>query len=328
MPSQELFDAWVAFVDRTKAHRPDLHRFCRRMTRSVWDAEDLVQETLLRSFDHFRSAAGEIRNERGFLFRTATNAWIDVVRRKETAASYASSSPEEPARTPSFGAARDAGRALFGTLSPQERAAVVLKDALDLSLVEIAGLLETTVGAVKSALHRGRGTLAREAAAERLDLPRPPVEIVDRFVDAFNALDVAALAALLQEDVETDVLGCPPGPSGRDPAVSRDGWVQKSLFGHEPWALDTQTPARQQRAERRWFDGEPIVVVWMRQEETMSVEWMFRLETETGEVTKIRDYCLCPETQTEVAEALGVPLTNWGYRLGDEVLAWEAESGQ
>jgi RNA polymerase sigma-70 factor (ECF subfamily) len=152
----------------------------------------------------------------------------------------------------------------------------------------------------------------------------PSTELVDRFVAAFNALDIPALTDLLLENVTTEVLGINAMP-GRDAAVSRDGWLQKTLFGHEPWSLDAQKPARLQRAERRLYLGEPIIVVWIQREAGESVEWLFRIAEEEGRVARIRDYCVCPETQAEVAEALGLPLRNWGYRLSDEVLAWERE---
>ncbi len=214
--------------------------------------------------------------------------------------------------------------ALFAGLTPQERAAIVLKDVLGLSLAEIAEILETTTGAVKSALHRARNNLQEEGSEMAPRREPPSTELVDRFVAAFNALDIPVLTDLLLENVTVEVLGINAVP-GRDVAVSRDGWLQKSLFGHEPWALDAQKPARVQRAERRLYLGEPIIVVWTQRDEGESVEWLCRIEEEEGRVARIRDYCICPETQAEVTEALGLPLRDWGYRLSDEILAWERE---
>ncbi len=321
--ANEKRDAWVAFVDSTESLRRDLHRYCRRMTRAVWDAEDLVQETMLRCFGSMSAPDAEIRNPRAFMFRTATNLWIDAVRRRETESTNAVQVARcaAPAERPT-GAARDAGIALFSGLPPQERAALVLKDVFELSLAEIAEILETSTGAVKSALHRARQNPQEEETDMAPRRQPPSAELVDRFVAAFNALDIPALTGLLLENVTAEVVGI-DSTQGRDHAVSRDGWVQKSLFGHEPWALDAQQPARQQRAERRVYHGEPIVVVWMARDEGESVEWICRLEEEEGRVARIRDYCLCPETQEEVAESLGLPMRPWGYRLSDEVLSWE-----
>src|SRR6185437_16032469 len=81
-------------------------------------------------------------------------------------------------------APREAAGTLLVALSPQERAAVVLKDVFDFSLEEIAESLGTTVGAVKTALHRGRGKLAEEATPEPTTAPVPAA--LDAFCAAFN----------------------------------------------------------------------------------------------------------------------------------------------
>ena len=107
-------------------------------------------------------------NPRAWLFRITSNLWIDHVRRRRGEARPArheralddAGGPSDagPATDPK--AAREAAATLLGQLAPRERAAVVLKDAFDLSLDEIAEALSTTTGAVKAALHRGRGKLA------------------------------------------------------------------------------------------------------------------------------------------------------------------------
>ena len=321
----EMQEAWLEFVDSTESLRRDLHRYCRRMTRTVWDAEDLVQETMLRCFGSMRAHDAGISNPRAFMYRTATNLWIDSLRRRETESTHADQVTERarPAERPA-GAARDAGVALFGGLPPKERAALVLKDVLEFSLAEIAEILETTTGAVKSALHRARNNLQEVGSDTGIKREPPSAELVDRFVTAFNALDIPALTSLLLQNVTVEVVGI-ASMCGRVAATSREGWVQKSLFGHEPWALEAQQPARQQRAERFIYQGEPIVVVWMARDEGESVEWLCRIEEDEGRVAGIRDYCLSPETQTEVAESLGLPIRPWGYRLSDDVLAWERD---
>src|SRR6267154_1375411 len=83
---------WFNYLDTVQPIRPKLHAYCRRLTGSVWDAEDLVQDTLLRGFgaigrrDDQRvgcSQPGDIGNPRAYLFRLATNLWVDSMRRAE-----------------------------------------------------------------------------------------------------------------------------------------------------------------------------------------------------------------------------------------------------
>ena len=314
----ELRGAWVRYLDLVEPLRNGLHRYCRRLTGNVWDAEDLAQETLLRAFGSLGAGNPEVRSPRSYLLRIATNLWIDVVRRRKTegtARTPAPPQPEEPAEH--SGLARDAGAALFERLAPQERAAVMLKDVFDLSLAEIAELLETTAGAVKSALHRGRTRLKEPEPSVRPN--RPTQELVDRFVDAFNARDLGTLTALLLENASAEVVGWGLG-QGRDQLASRNGWLQKTLFGHEPWALDQQKPARVQRAECVLFQGEPIVALWRTGEDGEKVEEFHRFEEKEGALSRIRDYGFCPETLAEVATALGFTFRTRGYRLPDQAI--------
>src|SRR5262249_53806067 len=135
-------------------------------TGNVWDGEDLVQDTLMRVFSLLGKTDTRLENPKAYLIRTATNLWIDRVRR--SARDQAAVALEQAETSiPSYDAvdARSAAKTLFQTLHPQERAALVMKDVLDMSLEEAAAMLCTTVGAVKSALSRARG---------RLDGRKPP----------------------------------------------------------------------------------------------------------------------------------------------------------
>ena len=107
-------------------------------------------------------------NPRAWLFRVASNLWIDEMRRRREVP--AGELARRRAAAPSRARRREAAGTLLVKLSPQERAAVVLKDVFDFSLEEVAEALGTTVGAIKAALHRGRGKLVDDARAPR---PRP-----------------------------------------------------------------------------------------------------------------------------------------------------------
>ena len=73
---------WRRYIDRLSEHRPALHAYCRRLTGNVWDGEDLVQDALLRVFSLLGKADGRLENPKAYLIRTATNLWIDTVRRR------------------------------------------------------------------------------------------------------------------------------------------------------------------------------------------------------------------------------------------------------
>src|SRR5690349_9853949 len=182
---------WRRFLEVYEPLRRALYRFGRYLSRSPWDAEDLVQDTLARAFATLGGMLEPPRDPRAWLFRVASNLWVDQVRR----AARVSGSPEE-ARGAAVAAeaartereTREAAGTLLVQLSPQERAAVVLKDAFELELEEIAEILSTSTGAVKAALHRGRGKLV----APDPEVPRTPAPgVLDAFCAAFNARDIA-----------------------------------------------------------------------------------------------------------------------------------------
>ena len=165
---------FLALVD---AVRPDLHRYCARMTGSSADGEDVVQDTLARAYYQVADL-DEMPALRPWLFRIAHNLAIDHHRRSvhraaeplDAALDVADSAEREP---DALLARRQAVHLAIGSflkLAPAQRACVILKDVLDHSLDEIAALLELSVPSVKSALHRGRAVL-RELPAS---VARPP----------------------------------------------------------------------------------------------------------------------------------------------------------
>jgi len=146
-------EAWRQFFDEVEPHRADLARYCRRLTGDVWDAEDLAQDALMRAFALLGSVFNPVTNTRAYLLRIATNLWIDAERRRLLEATLLADAALEPATASSptqelVAQVRDAGGVLMQYLAPQERAAVLLKDVLDLSLDETAQALGTTTGAV------------------------------------------------------------------------------------------------------------------------------------------------------------------------------------
>lgn len=317
--------AWVRYVDMIEPVRSELYRYCRRLTGNVWDAEDLVQDALVKAFGRLGFSDEGIRKPRAYLMRIATNLWTDRIRRRGTERSTGdlADAPSDE-RSESAHKLADAALKLFERLGPQERASVVMKDALGLTIVEIADILGTSTGAVKSALHRGRTRLQKEEDERSVTATNrtPPAHnVVDQFVAAFNAGDLGTLSHLLLNNASAEVLGIGV-TQGRDSLSGRGGWLQAALYGHEPWARDTQKPAQVQRAERLMFDGEPIVALWRQTADGEAVEEVWRFVEENGQIARIRDYCFCPETLAEVAASLDLPYRTRGYRLSDQVLDW------
>jgi RNA polymerase sigma-70 factor (ECF subfamily) len=285
-------------------YRPELYRYCRRLTGDPWDAEDLVQETLTRALARAAQTAQEIERPLAWLVRIATNTFLDWRRRPPpapaVAVDVAAPDPADPAEV------RDALAELSTLLPPQERAAVVLKDVFDLPLADTADALGTTVGAVKAALHRGRGRLADPDRATALAGREPPDRaVLDALAAAFTAYDVDRIAALLRADATSEIVG---GRYEEGREAVRTGSVRHTLV------MESDVRYRAAVCD---VDGRPLVVLFATptaggQE---ALEDVLHVETADGGVRAVRWYYFCPDTLTEVASRLGVPVRTHGYRL-------------
>jgi len=161
-----LHDARSRFLELVAELRPDLHRYCARMTGSVADGEDIVQETLARAY-YALAELEAVPPLRPWLFQIAHNRALDYLRRYDRRMGQpldaSGDSPSGEADDPEELLARDeatrAAISRFSELVPVQRSSVILKDVLGHSVDEIAVLLELSVPAVKAALHRGRERL-------------------------------------------------------------------------------------------------------------------------------------------------------------------------
>jgi RNA polymerase sigma-70 factor (ECF subfamily) len=235
-------DAFRAIVDD---HRPALHAHCYRMLGSVHDAEDALQETLLRAWRGLPAFAGR-SSLRGWLYRIATNACLDLIARHGRRVLPVDYGPPadpahgngepllesvwlEPYPTDALAvtdghAAPDARYeqreavelafiAALQHLPARQRAVLILRDVLGFSAREVSDSLGTTVMSVNSALQRAR-TVAAERLPERSQQAtlrslgdERARELVEAYLDAWSRADVETLRSLLAEDA---VLSMPP----------------------------------------------------------------------------------------------------------------------
>ena len=218
---------------RLDRFRPELTAFCNRMLRSTFEAEDAVQETLLRAWRGLGSFEGR-SSVRAWLYRIAANVCYDMLGGPERRARPVDLGPARSADEPPFGTSvtetsilplpdapvapanedpaeaaemRETVRLAFVAalrcLPPKQRAALILKDVFRWRADEVAELLGTTVQSVNSALQRARSTMTKRedltcGAPDRMD-DRQKV-LLARYVDAFERYDVNALTSLLHED--------------------------------------------------------------------------------------------------------------------------------
>jgi RNA polymerase sigma-70 factor (ECF subfamily) len=224
--------AVMEFEAAIEPHRHELRVHCYRMLGSAHDADDLVQETMLRAWRAYTTYDPERASIRTWLYRIATNACLNALgsRKRRPLPSGAGPVFDDPEAAfvagfevpwlqplpvdPAASAVersqlRLAFVAALQLLPPRQRAALILCEVLDLPAAGVADVLGTTTASVNSALQRARARLSEvgvdpDAQAEPAAGQRA---VVNRFVEAFERADVAALTALLTDDV---VLEMPP----------------------------------------------------------------------------------------------------------------------
>jgi RNA polymerase sigma-70 factor (ECF subfamily) len=209
-----------AFVRLTAPHRPALHVYCYRLLGSLHDADDALQETMLRAWRGIESFEPRAPLA-AWLYRIATNVCLRLLEQRQrrlaaTVDAHLDPYPDRlleelPSREPGPEAVveeREAIGLAFVTamqlLPPKQRVAVMLRDVLGWSARDAAELLGESVPALNSALQRGRERLARERREGTLTRVHVPAEgaearVLERFLDVWAALDVDGIVALLAE---------------------------------------------------------------------------------------------------------------------------------
>jgi RNA polymerase sigma-70 factor (ECF subfamily) len=257
----------VAFNELADRHRGELLLHCYRMLGSFQDAEDMLQETLLRAWRGLSSFEGRSA-VRSWLYKIATNVSLDALasrkRRFLPSAIYSAGNPGEPLPAATleqawvepipdalidsrpwvnpeahYDARESVSLAFLATLQTlpsRQRAVLILRDVLGFGASEVADLLDSSVPSVNSALQRARVSMK----AFRSDRRKPETEFVktdqtatllSRYVAAWQARDAGSLVALLREDV---VFTMPPLPLWYRGRASLRWFLDQHLFSGEP----------------------------------------------------------------------------------------------
>jgi RNA polymerase sigma-70 factor, ECF subfamily len=285
------------FSELTEPYRRELQVHCYRILGSLHEAEDMVQETMLKAWKRLETYEGRA-SFRSWLYKIATNSCLDFLdqQKSQRLLPFEKRSPSDPT-TPILPPSPEiawlepfpdewlgdtsavnpevrysdsesislAFLAALQTLPPRQRAVLILRDVLDFSANETADLLELTVSSVTSALHRGRVTLSQRYQHGVLEdsimasTDERTRQLLDHFVRAWENADVDGLVALLKADA---AFAMPPSPSWYQGRASISEFVAATIF-----ADDGMFPGK---AVQRWrllptrANGSPAFALYQR----------------------------------------------------------------
>ena len=314
-------------LKQLEEYRIELRGYCYRMLGSAFDADDAVQETIVKAWqalDRFENRS----SLRSWLYRIATNVCLDSLRSRQRRALPMDLSSPVPATTPpgaplpeatwiepvphgdvvpatadpaQLAVLNDSVRLAFVAalqqLPPRQRAVLILREVLSWQATEVAELLDTTVASVNSALQRARATLAaRSGADDEVVTPGEPLDdearaLLDRYVAAFEAYDIPRLVSILHEDASMSMPPLELWLKGRD-----------DLSG---WYLGFGSACAGSKLLPLVANGSPGFAHYKPGPEGTHVPWCIQvLEIEDGEIVHIHHFL-----DTALFARFGVPAT-------------------
>jgi RNA polymerase sigma factor (sigma-70 family) len=215
-PSKPPRDLNKEFEISIEPYRSALMRYCLGVTGCSWSAEDLMQETLMKAFIMLCRQPYPPPISKAYLFRIASNAWIDHCRKQrididsyKELQDVASEQAVDPLEI------KDAIETLVALLPPKQRVITLLIDVFEYTAAEVAEMIQSTEGAVKAGLHRARTklkSLTKMKSPERNVgeyLKRKQVvdqDVVIAYLKAFNQRDPYAVALLLNDHTHLDMI--------------------------------------------------------------------------------------------------------------------------
>lgn len=281
LPTGSFEARYLAFLETVAQLRPALHRYCARMTGSVMDGEDVVQEALFeayRKLDHY----DESRPLKPWLFRIAHNRCVDLLRHRGVRDEAEAIAAVPDFMLPSEPAAMGIGRAvehLVLVLPPKERACLLLKDVFDYSLEEIAELVDSTVGGVKAALSRGRAKLTNSETSTRHSRPVSLAarHVMELYIERFNRRDWDGVRDLISSEARLTVANAFAGSMATAPYFSN--WNRFPT----PWKLSLGQ-----------VDDELVVIILQATAGTWKAYSLVRLDIANAKIQSVVDYVHCP----------------------------------
>lgn len=272
------FEAWI------KDYRNPLWNYCLKLTKNVWDAEDLFQDTLLKAFSQLNYLYQAV-SPKSYLFRMATNHWISIVQKQKRSILVEEDVFEKIPATEKVDSLelQDGFQRMSERLTNHQQAAVILTKGFAFTNKEAAEILSLTEGAVKSLLKRAKDNLKKESTTV-LHNENAITPVMNAYMDAFNQKNPDAIAKLLDEQATMDIVGV-SHEYGKETIrrSSLNDWSKDPVATVGEWVM---------------IDGEPAFLAWSNENTLYTV---IRIETCEEKITTIHEYYFSQELQEYIA---------------------------
>ncbi|TLS36907.1 RNA polymerase sigma factor [Pseudalkalibacillus caeni] len=283
------------FNELIAEYREDLWKYCRYLTGSPWDGEDLYQETLIKAFGAFYQR-WHPTNPKSYIYRIATNTWIDQCRKEKRQIGYLEEEHEPVQEFIDTLHLEDALEQLFSLFTPRQTAAFLLMDVFQFTADEVAGIVKTTPGAVYATVRRVRNKLQDSPKDEKkkyfVSQKRSPGEekVIQTYLKALNQGNIDDMLSLISDYAvnEADM-----GFQEFSKDEMRKGSVQHGLPGF--------------RAEEKILWGKPVIVVFASSADGPQIHDIQYQEVENGKIVAHRSFFFRKELIFAASEELGIP---------------------
>ncbi|MEM5016525.1 sigma-70 family RNA polymerase sigma factor [Metabacillus indicus] len=290
------------FTEIVSVYSTDLWNYCKYVTGSPWDGEDLYQETMIKSFGLLPQRWSDITDKKYYLFRVATNTWLDQCRKLKREVGSLDEVPEPNIDFSDRLFLEEILTSLESNLTPKQTTAFLLLDIFQFSAEEVAGIVQSTPGGVYSAVQRARRNIASidfSKSDTRVNT-HSQNETIQAYLEAFNNGDLDSMLSLFSEQAQNEAFF---GFQEFSKKEMLKGSLKFGLPGHT--------------AQEIILWGKPVIIVLTDGDHGREIHDIQMQEIENGKIVSHKSYFFRKEFILAAAEELGMkaqlvkPPVNW-----------------
>ena len=286
------------FEEIVFVYSKDLWNYCKYLTGSPWDGEDLFQETMIKAFGLLPQRWSDITDKKYYLFRIATNTWLDQCRKQKREIGTLDETPEANLDFSDHLRLVEILTSLDSNLTPKQTAAFLLLDIFKFSAEEIAGIVHSTPGGVYSAVQRARKKITSMDFSQPKTHPVTQVQnpTIQAYLEAFNNGDLDSMLKLFSDQAQNEAFF---GFQEFSKSEMLKGSLKFGLPGHT--------------AQEFILWDKPVIIVLANGE----IHDIQLQEIENGKIVSHKSYFFRKELILAAAEELGLkaqmvkPPVNW-----------------